>query len=227
MRGKIDRVVVATVVLLALAVVSVAVSPQPTTGAAAKGDVRVVNTLAEPVPTAAQGTTQVMGTVGASQVGTWTVGIAGTPTVALAAGGPLDTRDADRSARQPFHVRGIFSMGAGEPDQAVTVFSVPAGKRLVVEHVSAFLGVPDGQKVLFGIATRLGGMLEIHSLVAQEQGVFPQVLGLGAKATFVASQPSRFYADSSTEVIVSVARTSTTGTAAGSMVVSGHFVDLP
>lgn len=139
---------------------------------------------------------------------------------------PGPTRDADNPARQPFHARGIFSMSTGEPDQNATI-TVPLGKRLVIEHVSAFLGVPEGQKVLFSIGTRLAGMLEFHTLVAQEQGVFPQVLGLGPKATFAASQPARFYADPGTTVYMGVGRTSTTGTAAGSMVVSGHLVAVP
>src|SRR5262249_59085440 len=43
-------------------------------------DVRVVNTTTNPVPTLAQGTTNVAGTGQAAQSGAWNVGISGTPT---------------------------------------------------------------------------------------------------------------------------------------------------
>ena len=46
-------------------------------------DVLVVNTTAQPVPVAAQGTTSVAGTVSAQQSGSWTVGISGTPGVVV------------------------------------------------------------------------------------------------------------------------------------------------
>jgi hypothetical protein len=206
---KIKQLVAAAVVVL-FAAIFVAIDSRPGNAAAADRDVVVVNTASNPVPTAAQGTTQVAGNVGASQVGTWTVGITNT----------------ENPARQPFHARGTFSMGSGEPDQSTTV-NVPAGKRFVFEHVSAFLGVPDGQKVLFSVGGRVNGALQFHSLVAQEQGVFPAVLGLGAKATFVASESLRFYADPGTQVSMTVARTSTDGTAAGEMDISGHLVDIP
>ncbi len=46
-------------------------------------DVLVVNTTAQPVPVAAQGTTSVAGTVSAQQSGSWTDGISGTPGVVV------------------------------------------------------------------------------------------------------------------------------------------------
>ena len=46
-------------------------------------DVLVVNTTAQPVPVAPQGTTSVAGTVSAQQSGSWTVGISGTPGVVV------------------------------------------------------------------------------------------------------------------------------------------------
>ena len=46
-------------------------------------DVLVVNTTAQPVPVAPQGTTTVAGNVSAQQSGSWTVGISGTPGVTV------------------------------------------------------------------------------------------------------------------------------------------------
>jgi hypothetical protein len=65
--------------------------------------------------------------------------IAGPPTqnVQVVNTAPVPTRDADNPARQPFHATRFFSMTTGEPDQTATI-PVPAGKRLIIEHVSAF-----------------------------------------------------------------------------------------
>ena len=218
---KFRNAPISVVVFMSLVLMLVLATLSPTHSVPARQDVRVVNTTEEPVPTVAQGSTTVTGNVGASQVGTWLLGASqvGTWVVDVA-------RNAENPARQPFHARGIFSLGEGEPDQGVTD-DIPPGKRFVFEHVSAFLGVPDGQKVIFSVAGRVDSNLLRHSLVAEEQGVFPQVLGLGAKAVFVASQPLRFYADPGTEIHMEVARTNNTGTAAGEMNVSGHLVDIP
>lgn len=136
-------------------------------------------------------------------------------------------RNVENPARQSVHVRGIFDLAVGEPDKFVNAYVVPAGKRLVVEHVSAFLGVPPDQKSFFVIYTRLAGMLEPHTLVAHDQGVMTNTYVAGTKAIFVASQPTRFYADPGTEILMLVRRTSADGTAGGHMVMSGHLVDVP
>jgi hypothetical protein len=92
-------------------------APGPLDGLA----VRIVNPL--PVPVA--GSTTVTGNVNASQSGTWNVGITGTPTV----------QDRDSQARN-FYQNVVSNSCTGTP--CVVAFpAVPAGKRLIVQQVSA------------------------------------------------------------------------------------------
>jgi hypothetical protein len=44
---------------------------------------------------------------------------------------------------------------------------------------------------------------------------------------FVAAQSLRLYADPGTEVIASIDRNASTGTAQGNIIISGYLVDLP
>ncbi len=120
-------------------------------------DVLVTNTTGQPVPTAAQGTTTVSGSVKSGQSGNWVVGISGTPTVALsgtptvksgqsgnwvvgvsnAASSPVPVALVNEGVRQPFqqqvHVTTDASTGFGSAS-----ITVPAGWRLVIEHVNGF-----------------------------------------------------------------------------------------
>src|SRR5262245_58468029 len=65
--------------------------------------VTVLNTSANPVPTLAQGTTNIAGTVQAAQSGSWNVGITGTPTfqVGNTAGNPVFVSDVNEPALHP------------------------------------------------------------------------------------------------------------------------------
>jgi len=131
----------------------------------------------------------------------------------------------DAAAFQPFQERIYFSLVQGDCGKTGE-FAVPLGKRAVIEHFSAWAGVPESQKVTFSLGTRLNGMLQFHVLVATEQGTFPQVMGLGPKAMFVASQPIRVYADPDTEVIFSMGRNSCSGEGYSSAVISGYLVEI-
>jgi hypothetical protein len=120
------------------------------TTAALALDVRVVNTDTQAVPV------DVQGAVKAKQQGEWNVGIEGTPTVHVTNStfGPILTRDADRPTAQPFkaELTLIIPDGNGAENAFVTI---PVGKVLVVEHVSAFGSVPPDQEMDgFSVLTR-------------------------------------------------------------------------
>src|SRR6185369_5192312 len=81
---KFSKVLLSTLAFAILTAVFGTIHPKPAGAQGQSGPtVKVVNTTSEPVPTAAQGTTAVSGSVNAVQSGTWNVGIAGTPTVKL------------------------------------------------------------------------------------------------------------------------------------------------
>src|SRR5215831_11311401 len=111
-------------------------------------DVRVVNTATNPVPTLAQGTTNIAGTVQAAQSGSWNVGITGTPTfqVGNTAGNPVFVSDVNEPALHPFQARVDGSINAGSVATTVGI-PVPAGNRLAIKFVSALAVVPTGQVV--------------------------------------------------------------------------------
>src|SRR5439155_19781533 len=83
---------------------------------------------------------------------------------------PVQVRDADNPARQPFHaeVRGGFADGASTTGD-ITITTVPAGKVLVIEHVSVFGAMLPGQKM---VRARVMYRFSVfgHSVVISSQG---------------------------------------------------------
>lgn len=132
-----NRAVVSSIVAAA-AVVTLLV---PTFAGAAdtNKDVRVINTPAEAVPVAPQGTTQIAGSVN----------IGNTPGVQIANENPIEVNDVSADVLEPF----VAGIGEGFqfvliPDGALVGsddFTVPEGKILVIEQVSGHLNLPSGQ----------------------------------------------------------------------------------
>jgi hypothetical protein len=100
---------------------------------------------------------------------TGNVSVTGTPTVALAFGSqvqiandgntPLPIRDVDRPTAQPFnyHVRAVWNVGVAFANaDAQEKFTVPDGKRLVIEFVSLQAQVPPGGNVPFARLDTIG-----------------------------------------------------------------------
>ena len=99
-------------------------------------------------------------------------------------------------------------------------FTVPAGQRLVIDYISADIGVAVGGTVLFDVGTYLNGnQVEAH-LPVVPNGV---VLG---QQVFSVSQMTRIYADSGS--LVTIALLGPTNGGGGSIVgIYGHFIPLP
>jgi len=99
-------------------------------------------------------------------------------------------------------------------------FTVPVGQRLVIDYISADIGVAVGGTVLFDVATYLNGNeVEAHLPVA------PNGVILGQQVYSV-SQMTRIYADSGSIVTIAIlgANTASGGSIVG---VYGHFIPLP
>src|SRR4051794_12365863 len=79
-------------------------------------EVKVINTPAEAVPVAVQGAPSV--------------------TVQNAPANPVPTRSQDKPALQPVQHTGLVIFAAGEQIKDQTLYTVPAGKRLVIEEAS-------------------------------------------------------------------------------------------
>ena len=193
-------------------------------------DVFVVNTSSNAIPTAAQGTTNIAGSVSVTNTPTVnlasgaSVGINGTASVEVAntAANPLPLVNVN-DARQPFQTRLTFNIDPGST-QNEAGFDVPAGKRLVIEHASARVQGPAGQQFVAQIQTRVfpnGSATGVHWLVLTHQGTFSGI------DVFTSNHDMRVYAEPSvpnTRYIVT--RTDLTGTAFAEATISGYLVNL-
>jgi hypothetical protein len=97
------------------------------------------------------------------------------------------------------------------------VITVPAGKRLVIEAVSAQVDVPIDQRVGLKVRVRAGGKEVEHDFV----------LGLVARSTqdwFVGNHLTRLYADPGSPVRVTVIRTGSAGGGNAIVNLSGQLV---
>jgi hypothetical protein len=180
-------------------------------GPAAGINVHVVNT---PLPV--QGTVNV-GNFPASSTVSGSVSITGTPDVKVTntASAPVLTRDVDNPALQPFQNVRVISTPAGLLGGDET-FTVPAGKRLVIEFVSFQGSWPAGQattRLFIGVCNSGGGACQTRFFFP----AVPQGPDFGGDSLFTASSPTRLYADPGTDVTVSVRRNAAAGTGLASV----------
>jgi len=132
---------------------------------------------------------------------------------------PVPTFDVDSRARQPFQEVLVKILNPGEANGGSSL-TVPAGKRLVIEHVTADAIAPSGQGLWLSIVTTIGGnadFREFHLVVHPSQIPFLRIV----------SQPLRAFANPGTLVTASVKRFDTTGQASVSFTISGYLVDMP
>ncbi len=122
-------------------------------------DVRVINDATQPVPVAAQGTTAIAGSVGIDPAANGVV-------VANSSGQPIPVAPQSAPIEPVQILRAVpIDVGAGVAD----LFTVPDGKRLVIEHVTVESETPLRRvwiRILDGSSTRV---LVPIPLVTQEQ----------------------------------------------------------
>lgn len=208
---KLKRSLIALIGQLALIVTIVALVPLVSRGQGKQNapppfDVKVINSPSEPVP--------VTGTVSVSNLG----------------GTPLPVRDVDNPARQPFQAN-IIEAPPFIPNPVF--FTVPAGKRLVIEYVSADIQAASqcASAPRYALTTTAGGVTLEHFFYTKDAGT----VGLSVndvRRAFGLSQQTRIYADPNTQVTVDI-RTGTFPACGfnvneGSGIrVSGYLVDVP
>ncbi len=133
---------------------------------------------------------------------------------------PLLVKDIDSAARQPFQVAVNW---ANDPTQmgGGGSFTVPAGKRLVMEQISCAVGLVQGDAMNLSISTFAGGSYAVHRFIVNQS---PIGGGDYSKYWFV-DRLVRIYADPGTVVNVSVGN-NLGGAGAGWSTVSGYLVDI-
>jgi len=187
---------------------------------AAVTNVLVTNTTAQPVPTVATGTTTVAGTVAATQSGPWNVGISGTAVVKIVqpVTSPIPVAVINEGARIPFQKQVHISTDITGSGSAV--ISVPAGWRLVIEHINGFAYVGQKDDIIdYQVGVTYGGegaSYEFHPVVLSDVDHYH---------TFV-NESFLAYADPGSLVGVFIETASSgagTPTADGYVRISGHL----
>jgi hypothetical protein len=166
----------------------------------------------------------------AAQSGAWNVGIAGTPNVAAAQNGrwnvgitgtpnvnvtnDVAVRNVDEKGRVPYMQGAFQTCSAGNTFCDMSFPAVPAGMRLVVEHVSANIGVTAGSSIK-GTFLLANGM--VFSLPGRAMAT-PTLVGVNEQvlAYYEAGQVPVY------RVVFSAASASGTATS----VISGYLVNL-
>jgi hypothetical protein len=221
-----------TIFPLAPATMSAAPTPPPQ-------PVFVTNTAAQAIPTAAQGTTAVSGTV---NIGTM-------PAVTLTSGAKV--RDADNPARQTPIVGESPMSGAanqsgctdsGDGSCLTGLFQVPSGKRLVLEYASMAACMPEGQVALMfvriadsslcpvGGTTCSGAFRQYYSSLSAPvvEGDVASICPVSGTGMTSIAQPVRIYVDAGDVVAAGGIRNKGgTGTASFIFGLSGYLVDIP
>lgn len=167
-------------------------------------EVKVINTPAEAVPVAVEGTPSV------------TVG--NTPSE------PVPTRSVDEPPLQPVQRTGLVIFDAGDQIKEQTLYTVPAGKRLVIEEASVRAQLFDGVSQAMVFVRSNGGGLGGHYVPLTSLGVID---GMGA--VLVGTELLRGYADAGSNVDVSITlNTVSSSGLAGRFEVTftGHLVGL-
>lgn len=209
---------------VALVVLTVSLTPAgPALAQATKvKPVEVVNSPANPVPTAPQGTTRVEGAVSAQQSGAWSVGLAGTPSVNVANTSMDPVPVKDLSDCEPFQLQLFIDLPDSDPGVTES-FTVPSDRLLVIEQVT-LEGASTATGIRAFVRTKAGPSFSVaHFLRVEPQG--PSGFG---STLYVASQHVRLYADPGTTVDFGIGKNTTSGGGAHfDASVSGYLVDCP
>ena len=129
----------------------------------------------------------------------------------------------DPAALEPFQAEIDFSINDGDAGASGS-FTVPAGKRLVIEYASASVSLPLGQRLDFVqviTASASGPTVSASHFLTP---VF--VTDDNTNSEVAAAQELRLYADPSTTVSVRTARNSLSGPGSAIISISGHLVDV-
>jgi hypothetical protein len=191
-----------------------AVALVPQRGRASDVDpVLVVNGPKRPVPVTLAGGT---GSANVNVVNQPTVNLSPDSSVGLAPGTLVGVRNKDGLEAVQSNV-GV-GMNDGAPGAEVVAFSVPAGKRFVLEDVSGVIHLPGGQKLINA------------AVVTSSSEMYTPVTFAGTASNgqdvFLIGRAARAFADPETDVKVGAQRNDTTGIATGAMTIAGYLVDL-
>jgi hypothetical protein len=214
-----------TMLLSVLVVLFAASLMAQTTAAKAADPVNVVNTPS----------VNVVNTPTVQLAGTSTVQVSGTTNVKVQndSSAPVPVQDVSKPKQTPFQVNQNFGPTPFLNNNPASVtITVPAGKRLVIEHVSARAQADFGAQtpvVLFSIATTVAGARVEHFLDASQVFNFNcPSCNSPTQSHHVVSQAVKLSSDSGPTIQVIALSTSQTGVAFDiNFAISGYLEDAP
>ena len=159
--------------------------------------------------------------VSALQSGPWNMGINGSVNIGNSATSPVPTRDVDNPARQPFQWPFVWFVPPGLASEFSPSVTVPAGKCLVIETVSAQAVADVSTFMRLRILTTANGQLVGHFIDVENRGT------AGGLNNFHGTHAVRIYADPGTTVRFGAGRGDTSGYVDVNAAISGYFVDVP
>jgi hypothetical protein len=179
-------------------------SGRAATSNANKSEVVVVNNVDNPVISRVVGTTP--------------VSISGTPTVNVDSSAPVQVRDV--TVRQPIteraHIVWAITASTGS-----NVFTVPAGKRLVIEYVTAHLAITPGYRGVLSVYTMVDGVLRPWWIPLRSQGTFLM------QDFFETSELVRIHGDPGTSVSVKINLNDDGSDGTCEVTFQGYLEDVP
>lgn len=132
---------------------------------------------------------------------------------------PLIIRDVDNPARQAWTYDSLGNMSNGDFIGSTSTYTVPAGKRLVVESISARAEASTGQQFYAFIKTdSSGGAYFGFSFVTPEGG---------GQSVSIANPTVKMYISAGDRFAPTVYRSATAGTANFHVLAAGYLVDVP
>jgi hypothetical protein len=140
----------------------------------------------------------------------------------------VPTKASDNPAFQPAEETEAFTLTPGATGGGGTVYTVPAGKRLVIETASVVAQLPTTQRAIANLLINLAGATG-HTGPGIGVFMFPMELQFdnGTTALSAGTLGSHMYADAGTTVDVSVGRSDGTGTGTFTVAVAGYLVNTP
>ena len=133
---------------------------------------------------------------------------------------------------QPVQKQGNCQATQGTIGCQGLTYTVPAGKRLVLEYASMNACTLPETAAYMTVTTNVGGSFVSHSLPAAPPAGSPGTTNFAcnlpaASSILAVGQQLHLYADAGTIVFVEMLRNTTSGTTAVTAAISGHLVDVP
>ncbi len=129
-------------------------------------------------------------------------------------------RDVENGVQDPLQSAVTVDLPNGADFSEKVLVGVPAGKRLVIESVTAYADLPSNQRPFLEIITVAGGPTGVHELVFTQENLVDRV-------RMVAGESIKLYADPGSSVRAFFGREGGDSNSASCHVtISGHYVTL-